>query len=310
MKRTEGDAASEEKRDRSQEQVAVMFSGGTDSTLAAAIGAETFKRVHLLTFRTSQMSNWERSRTGAQVLIERYGVDKVIHRIIDNDALFRRLHFSNYRQDLKKYGLYLTCLVCPACGVGFQVRSLVYCRTHGCRYLWDGLQSEGAEEHIYPGLDPDIQGGITELCRDYGVIRESPVYDVSRTDYVLYEKGLTDRRGLKLRALLDSDMESAVYKEQLDQWHRTQADCTGNVVGLTYLVAAFLPRHGHQANKELMGSYFAERIEMARGYLERFFAGESMPFLDIPEDTGRGNPAPTGRASDPDPGILDTDAKE
>ena len=268
--------------DRSQEQVAVMFSGGTDSTLAAAIGAETFKKVHLLTFHTSQMSHWERSRIGAQVLIGRYGADKVIHRIIDNDALFRKLHFSNYFMDLKKYGLYLTCLVCPACGVGFQVRSLVYCRKYGCRYLWDGLQSEGASEHIYPGLHPDIQGGITELCRDYDVIRESPVYHISRTDYALYEKGLTDRRGLKLRALLDVDMQTEEYKKQLKLWHRTQADCVGNVVGLMYLVSAFLPRYGHEANKELMGSYFAERIEMARGFLERYFAGEPMPFLDIP----------------------------
>lgn len=268
--------------DRSQEQAAVMFSGGTDSTLAAAIGAETFKKVHLLTFHTSQMSHWERSRIGAQVLIGRYGADKVIHRIIDNDALFRKLHFSNYFMDLKKYGLYLTCLVCPACGVGFQVRSLVYCRKYGCRYLWDGLQSEGASEHIYPGLHPDIQGGITELYRDYDVIRESPVYHISRTDYALYEKGLTDRRGLKLRALLDVDMQTEGYKKQLKLWHRTQADCVGNVVGLMYLVSAFLPRYGHEANKELMGSYFAERIEMARGFLERYFAGEPMPFLDIP----------------------------
>lgn len=271
--------------DKSQEQVAVMFSGGTDSMLAAAIGAETFKQVHLLTFRTSQMSHWERSCIGAQVLRDRYGADQVIHRIIDNDALFRKLYSSNYRKDLKKYSLYLTCLVCPACGVGFQVRSLVYCRKYGCQYLWDGLQSEGATEHLYPGLQPDIQQGITELCRDYGVIRESPVYDISRTDYVLYEKGLTDRRGLKLRALLDADMQSEGYKEQLNLWHRTQADCTGNVVGLMYLIGAFLPRRGHQANKELMESYFVERIEMARRFLERYFAGEPVPFLDISENS-------------------------
>jgi 7-cyano-7-deazaguanine synthase in queuosine biosynthesis len=271
--------------DRSQEQVAVMFSGGTDSMLAAATGAETFKKVHLVTFHTSQMSHWERSCIGAQALIDRYGTDKVVHRIIDNDALFRNLHFSNYFKDLKKYGLYLTCLVCPACGVGFQVRSLVYCRKYGCRYLWDGLQDEGASEHIYPGLHPDVQGRITELCRDHGVIRESPVYDISRTDYVLYEKGLTDRRGLKLRALLDADMKTEEYKEQLNLWHRTQADCTGNVVGLMYLIGAFLPRYGHEANKELMGSYFEERIEMGRAFLERHFAGEPVPFLDIPEDS-------------------------
>ena len=285
MEKTEQNPENSADMDRSQEQVAVMFSGGTDSMLAAAIGAETFKKVHLLTFHTSQMSNWERSRIGAQVLVDRYGPDKVIHRIIDNDALFRTLYLSNYRRDLKKYGLYLTCLVCPACGVGFQVRSLVYCSKHGCRYLWDGLQNEGASEHIYPGLNPDIQGGITELCRDYGVARESPVYNISRTDYVLYEKGLTDRKGLKLRALLDANMRSVEYREQLNQWHRTQPDCTGNVVGLMYLVCAFLPRYGHKANKKLMGSYFAERIEMARVFLERYFAGDPAPFLDIPHDS-------------------------
>jgi 7-cyano-7-deazaguanine synthase in queuosine biosynthesis len=261
-----------------------MFSGGTDSMLAAAMGAETFKKVHLLTFRTSQMSHWDRSCIGAHILIERYGPDKVVHRIIDNDALFRKLHFSNYFGDLKQYGLYLNCLVCPACGVGFQIRSTVYCRDYGCRYLWDGLQSEGTDEHIYPGLQPEIQEPITDLCRDFGVIRESPVYNISRTDYILYEKGLTDRRGLKLRALLDGDMQSAEYKEQLDLWHRTQADCTGNVVGLIYMVGAFLPRRGHETNKEMMGNYFTERIEMGRGYLERHFAGEPVPFLEIPED--------------------------
>jgi 7-cyano-7-deazaguanine synthase in queuosine biosynthesis len=266
-----------------QQEVAVMFSGGTDSMLAAAIGAETFRRVHLLTFHTSQMSHWDRSRIGAQVLREHYGRDKVVHRIIDNDALFRRLYLGNYLRDLRKYGLYLTCLVCPACGVGFHVRSLVYCREQGCRYVWDGLQSEGTDEHIYPGLHPGVQSRITEFCRDYGVIRESPVYDISRTDYVLYEKGLTDRRGLKLRALLDEDMQGSEYKEQLHLWHRTQADCVGNVVGLTYLVCAFLPRRGGEANSRLMGDYFAERIEMARVLLDRYFAGERLSYLEIPE---------------------------
>jgi 7-cyano-7-deazaguanine synthase in queuosine biosynthesis len=271
--------------DRSQEQVAVMFSGGTDSTLAAAIAAETFKKVHLVSFHVSQMSNWERQRKGAQVLIDRYGANKVVHRMIDNDALFRELHLGHYFRDLKKYGLFLACLVCPACAVGMTTRVLVYCRQYGCRYVWDGVQSEGSSEHIYPILRRNIYVRITEFCRDYGVIHESPVYDISRTDHVLYEMGLTDRKQLKLRALGDADMQNEKYVNQLEEWHKTQADCVGNTLGLIYLVGAFLPRYGNERNEELSQSYFTERIEMARRFLDRYFAGEPVPFLDIPQDS-------------------------
>ena len=275
---------------RQEEQVAVMFSGGTDSTLAAAMAAETFKKVHLLTFRTSQMAHAERSRLSSNNLIERYGADKIVHYIIDNDALFRKFYFSQYKRDLRKYGLYLNCLVCPACGVGFQVRSLLYCRTFGCRYIWDGLQSEGTKEHLYPGLQPEVQGILTDLYQDYDVIRESPVYDISRTDYVLYERGITDRRGLKLRALLDADLSDESYQEQLNRWHKTQADCTGNVVGLVYLVCAFLPKHGQAASTKLMTEYFAERVTMAREYLEIHFNQQPLPFLEITPQALISNP--------------------
>jgi 7-cyano-7-deazaguanine synthase in queuosine biosynthesis len=268
--------------DRSQEQVAVMFSGGTDSLLASAIGAETFKKVHLLTYHVSQMSNWERSRNAAQLLVDHYGADKVVHQIIDNDALFRKLYLGQYFRDLRKYGLYINCTVCMACGFAFRVRSVVYCRKHGCRYLWDGLQSEGAEEHLYPLLNPDRQQAVVDFCREYGVIKESPVYNISRTDHVLYEKGITTKKQLKLRALGDAGMEDEGYKGQLEQWHSTQADCTGNVVGLTYLVGAFLPRCGQERNLEFGLSYHEERMDIARDLLDRYFAGEPIPFLDIP----------------------------
>ena len=70
----------------------------------------------------------------------------------------------------------------------------------------DGLQNEGAEEHLYPLLNPDRQQAVVDFCREYGVIKESPVYDISRTDHVLYEKGITTKKQLKLRALGDAGM--------------------------------------------------------------------------------------------------------
>jgi hypothetical protein len=270
--------------DRSKEQVAVMFSGGTDSLLAGAIGAETFARVHLLTFHVSQMSNWERSRKAAQRLIDKYGPDKVAHRMIDNDGLFRKFYLSQYGRDLRKYGLYLNCTVCVSCGFAFRVRSIVYCHQYGCRFLWDGLQDEGASEHIYSVLGAERQRVVEDFCREYGIIKESPVYNISRTDHVLYEKGLLPERQTKLRALGDADMQNAVYSKQLERWHETQADCVGNVVGLTYLVGSFLPRHGHERNKELMLRYHHERMNIARDLLDRHFSGETIPYLEIPQN--------------------------
>lgn len=78
-------------------------------------------------------------------------------------------------------------------GWAFKSEAWVYCCKYGCRYLWDGLQSEGASEHIYPVIQASIQEEVTKLCRAYGVIRESLVYHISRTDHVLYKKGITNR---------------------------------------------------------------------------------------------------------------------
>ena len=78
------------------EKIAVLFSGGTDSTAAAALMLEEYESIVLLTYTHSGISNKGNAAASAAELAGKYGSGRCTHEMIDMDDLYRRITYKSY----------------------------------------------------------------------------------------------------------------------------------------------------------------------------------------------------------------------
>ena len=96
-------------------EMSIMFSGGSDSTLAAALMMDHFDRIHLLTFFHSGIPLSEKSDINAAKLADKFGKVRIIHKFINFENLFKVLYYNSYLNSIIKYRSYLTPCSCIAC---------------------------------------------------------------------------------------------------------------------------------------------------------------------------------------------------
>lgn len=64
----------------SNNELALLFSGGTDSTYTAALMGQRYERVHLITYDRLGFLNTKNSQKNALLLKNRFGQGEFIHR--------------------------------------------------------------------------------------------------------------------------------------------------------------------------------------------------------------------------------------
>ena len=87
---------------------AVLFSGGSDSTLAAAQMLDEFERVTLLTFQPGFLLFINNTKVHARKLEQVFGSDRVTHKIIDIRDSVKAVLGSNPMADANEYGFNMT----------------------------------------------------------------------------------------------------------------------------------------------------------------------------------------------------------
>ncbi|MFA5062549.1 MAG: hypothetical protein WC578_00555 [Candidatus Omnitrophota bacterium] len=158
---------------KNTEEIAVLYSGGTDSTCAAALVAEKFQKVHLLTYKRFGISSAEHSVLNAQKLKEKFGQEKFIHSILDVDRLCKNISYSRYLYYAKKYGFFL--LTCGPCKLTLHLRSLIYCLDQDIGYACDGANKNMLG--IFPDQMEEVIDELRNLYLSYGVKYVTPVFD-------------------------------------------------------------------------------------------------------------------------------------
>lgn len=159
--------------DTAQEPIAILFSGGTDSTCVAALMAERSRDLHLLTFTRHGFHEIEKSATAVQRLVEKFPDVQFQHKIIDVDRLFSHLAFKDYLQRVRRFGLRMV-QNCTFCALAHHFRALGYCLEHGIRVVADGATRE------LPLLPSHMEKPIARmraLYAEYGIDYLTPVYD-------------------------------------------------------------------------------------------------------------------------------------
>lgn len=246
------------KKGNSNEGVSLLFSGGWDSTLAAYKLCETFRKVHLLTYYHSNSDFTEKSKVNVNNLKNIFGSDNIIHNIIDIDQLKGILYRGTWRQDRKKYGLFLINCECSACRIAMFARTLVYNLENNIGYLASG-EVENAPFQLITGLSDKLDILKKDLCEDYGIVYQRPVYHEKNPHKRLFELGL-----------IDKEVEHIKFPYEY-LFHETQPTCYVGPFSPIFNKFYYLPYHGKNTFEEMKLRYFTEKLEIAKEWINEYF---------------------------------------
>jgi len=245
-----------------REEASIEFSGGSDSTLAAAIAAERLDRVHLLTFNHKGMKQAEKSSAQTDNLRRVYGEDKIIEYRGDINGLLRNIYFGDYLSDIVQFGTHVSVFSCLACKLAMDVEVAVYNITNGVRYVFDGQQRE---KEMWPMQMEEVIALMQDFFAEYGLIYECPVYDVERTDMELFDKGVSDAVDVKYRALLKEDPKAA-FEAASALSH--QVSCYGATIPNIFLTGYYIPLWGQKRHAAKSRAYYKKKLGLLRRLID------------------------------------------
>jgi hypothetical protein len=167
-------------------EVAVMFSGGIDSLLAAVLLQKEFDKVHLITFDKGYLEfGVKNNLINVERLQATYGKDKITHQVIDHKAIIKRIAMGSFFKERDKYNAETR--MCVGCRLSMNTGGLLFALENDLVGYADGSNREqipgpanltGTAENY-----PSIVNGGKKFAQDYGVHFMTPTYEFgSRED--------------------------------------------------------------------------------------------------------------------------------
>ncbi len=197
---------------------AVLFSGGTDSTLAAAQMLEEFDKVTLLTFDPGYLFFLKNTRVHARKLQEKYGKERVTHEIIDIRHFIKDILGRDVAGDLREYSFNMASLVCLGCRLSMHAYAIYWCLKNEVPYIADG--SIRAQSTIPEQMESVIRRNRRFYSQSYGIHHFSPIYEESESDIRLSELGIADKKKLKKQFILFDTQATCAFGVPADVYGR------------------------------------------------------------------------------------------
>ncbi|MCX6356725.1 MAG: 7-cyano-7-deazaguanine synthase [Candidatus Aureabacteria bacterium] len=144
--------------------IAILFSGGTDSTATAVYYLQKGYAAHLLTFDNGAEKWLELAEFKAHLITKQFP-GRCVWKLLDSTLLFHDLAIVPLVDDVKKYGGRGN-LVCCGCKLAMLCGAIIYCRRHGIAQLADGFQKA---QDYYPEQTPDYMIPADRFARAYGI---------------------------------------------------------------------------------------------------------------------------------------------
>jgi 7-cyano-7-deazaguanine synthase in queuosine biosynthesis len=268
-------------------ELAVLFSGGTDSTCATALLAGEYDRVHLITYSRFGLFHMEHAAKNVAFLRKRFGEDRFIHTVIAVDRIFKEISYSCYWRMFARYGLFLLS-TCGLCRLSMHVRTIIYCRTHGITRVIDGANRHAAGG-ISTDQSPSVIEGIRKMYSRYGIEYTAPVYDFDEapgnswadklhvqapqlrsiiadapapaegrtTGKILYEMGFSASTNLK--------------GTKTDR--RMQARCLQLILSNIFIYGWYLGGHTKDEFLSTLGRFMGEKLDHCCGLIDGYING-------------------------------------
>jgi 7-cyano-7-deazaguanine synthase in queuosine biosynthesis len=185
-----------------KEATAVLFSGGSDSTLAAAMAAKNTSRIYLVTYEHSFMFRHHKIDVNVSSLQKVFPQTEFIHHKEDINRLFKKLYFDRLVPYIRQYGTMILPWICGACKLAMHINTINFCNRRNIKNVCCGAHQESAR--IFPAQMPGIIDLIRELYMTNGIKYKTPVYEKDRPDRILFEKGIISNPNMKKQHLIYS----------------------------------------------------------------------------------------------------------
>jgi len=152
-------------------KVAVLFSGGIDSSAAALIYLQKGCKVQLITFDNGAERNLDNPKIRADLIKRKFGT-QCSWKMLNSGELFHRIAVKNLEKDVKKYGN----LICCGCKLAMLAELIIYCKKHDIKIIADGFE---AGQVYYPEQHPDYISATDSFAKEFGISYEHPIYKMS-----------------------------------------------------------------------------------------------------------------------------------
>jgi hypothetical protein len=265
------------------DRVALLFSGGSDSTLAAVRAAERFGEVHLLTYRRYGMSDVQNSETNVGKLKERFGADRFVRPPIGTvDRLFRHVSYEHYLGDVRKHG-FMVLTTCGLCKLAFHLRTVVYCHDAGVGNVWDGSNKAMV---IFPEQMIEVLDMFRAMYADAGIRYENPVFHYDDEQGIEFGSSVwglgparSERQAAAKRTTGDELYELGILPARVVKgtpYDKTiQGRCYQMVLFNLWARWFYLERHDMTRYRREVEAFYAEKVGRARRLVQDFVADPS-----------------------------------
>lgn len=187
-------------------ETALLYSGGTDSTLAAALVAEKFDKIHLITYKRFGLFSVTNPLINARKLKNKFSENKFTHTIIPVDKLFKNVSYENFLVNFIKYRFFLLS-TCGLCKLAMHIRTLIYCLENHVSFVCDG-----ANQGMY--LFPDQMDNVIEETKKmyayFGIDYFNPVFNFEGPQDIDF----ADRLHFDRIALLKEENDPSYYEKK------------------------------------------------------------------------------------------------
>ncbi len=225
--------------------IALLFSGGVDSTVAACRLAEKHEHVYLVSYENGY-GHYKLDRTArrAEEVEQRYP-GKITHSIISIQDLFERMVINTLDEDYKKYGSGF--VWCMGCKLAMHTRTIIYMVENDIYRVADG--SSFATSEMVEQMPLSV-AKIRGFYCDYGFPFRNPVYTDLREDSIKVLKRMGFRQGLRIR----------------DRFLGIQPKCKpGELYYMPMILRGTEPDHDEQ----VVARFLDDKLAWARGHISR-----------------------------------------
>lgn len=154
--------------------VAILFSGGTDSTLTSALLTEQFDEIHLLTYDRFGFHSTDNTNEQFKLLAEKYVNIKFVHKILNIDKIFKHITYDDYFNNLKNFGFF-NLSTCGLCKLSMHVKTVDYCLENNIKTVADGANKA---MFMFPDQMKPVIDVFKSLYHEHGIEYINPVFNI------------------------------------------------------------------------------------------------------------------------------------
>lgn len=255
----------------------LLFSGGTDSFCSAALLAELFSEIHLVTYHERATATSNIPGDNVKKLRQKFPQVNFLHFFISTDRLIKNLSYESYFKNIFKFGFYN--LSTPGISsLSWHLRTIMYCRENQISHVYDGMTKELV--HL-PGHHPQIRMLFFNLYKEFGIRFSSPVIDwdvppdqryvdrlivdrhgFSKSDELVKEK-TTGAHLYKLGLLPHPNVKGSLFDQKM------QHDCYPFVLYNIFVFWWAYPMHGEAKHNNFLRLFMESKIEYSKRLLQR-----------------------------------------